>query len=408
MTPEEILAHYQQSAEITREEMGRLARLEPGVAIRADVVSILGEPTWESKPSGRDDFVKATGPAFGKDWAEWYHDTWDGRRNWDRIMNYSTAGAVPGAPVEFLMVFLREGRYGSYLWQSGKAALSEKDLEQAKPLARHGTSREVLLDGFGPPAAASAEFLRYRFRAPPSLVEAGVSHVLLAWNAGTGAFGGMAPEFVWRHMDPAAMARATEKLLQAENRCRAAAEERREAGKRLTSGPEYDRVCRLLKRLFPALTERIGPVHVEIDTSKEVNAGASSGPAGVRVSVNRGLLDVMPDDGELAFVLAHELAHLVLRHPELPTLNVVAVLPDANAWQWRLNQEYEADVRGAEILARAGLDPLDGGRALKRIAPFEPEPPPGFIGDHPPNEMRRRLLEWYARFRGHVSADAAS
>lgn len=98
--------------------------------------------------------------------------------------------------------------------------------------------------------------------------------------------------------------------------------ERQEIGNRLhesimeSSEPIADsRLDKLLQQLSgPFLEDRIRPdvpIQFTVLNSEEVNAFAHVGGF---VYVNRGLLDFVADDSELAFVLGHEIGHVELAH----------------------------------------------------------------------------------------------
>ena len=125
------------------------------------------------------------------------------------------------------------------------------------------------------------------------------------------------------------------------------------------------------------------PYQVKIVNSREINAFAL--PGGY-LYVNRGLINAVRSEGELAGVLAHEIAHVAERHgteqatkaygaqAALPILGQILGgrdrrmgLPEqivgtlgvnAAFMKFSRNAEHEADRVGAEIMARAGYDPM--------------------------------------------------
>ena len=79
---------------------------------------------------------------------------------------------------------------------------------------------------------------------------------------------------------------------------------------------------------------------------------------GRTIIVSRGLLDIMPDEATLAAVLAHELAHIVLKH----SLENSAVMSDRFSdleifshfrFRFTAAQEAEADQKGSELFAKS-------------------------------------------------------
>src|SRR5262245_19571775 len=111
--------------------------------------------------------------------------------------------------------------------------------------------------------------------------------------------------------------------------------------------------------------------------------------------VNRGMLQAAHDEGEIAGVMAHELSHVALRHGTAQASKAAKYEVGALAGQilgaviggkvgtivaegsrfgigaafMRFSREYEreADIEGAEIMARAGYDPRDMARMFKTL-----------------------------------------
>ena len=142
----------------------------------------------------------------------------------------------------------------------------------------------------------------------------------------------------------------------------------------------------------------------------EVNAFAL--PGGF-VYVNRGLIERVSSEGELASVLAHEIAHVALRHPTHQVSKAYVANAGAsflerllggsssggkvlgavgglglNALFLRFSRsaESEADAIGAQIMARAGYDPMEMARffqVLRQQAGRDPSRFATFLSDHP-------------------------
>ena len=139
---------------------------------------------------------------------------------------------------------------------------------------------------------------------------------------------------------------------------------------------------------------------------------------GGRVFVCRGLIDVvrtrMGDKDEVyAAILAHELAHAVLRHvPEnMKVLQAVLNDPNASAGLGRglatvavgmtRASEHEADQYGALYLYRAGFDVRTMIELHRDFARYLGEVPPGM--DHPPfAEREARVRDFLIELRGRV------
>ena len=124
----------------------------------------------------------------------------------------------------------------------------------------------------------------------------------------------------------------------------------------------------------------------------EINAFALPGGP---MFVNRGMIEAAHTDGEVAGVMAHELSHVVLRHGTAQASKATKyqvgevagavlgaiigggsgqVIPQGTQFGLgtaflRFSREYErqADLEGAQIMARAGYDPRDMANIFKTI-----------------------------------------
>jgi predicted Zn-dependent protease len=118
------------------------------------------------------------------------------------------------------------------------------------------------------------------------------------------------------------------------------------------------------------------------------------------------------DRDEVAFVLAHEMAHVIRRHAihRLLKQKVVSaaalVSPGRGAlaswlrqvgFQWleraySRDEEFEADELGFLLMRAAGFDPAGAIRVLQRLSEFERSPDPlglgPYLSTHPPVEDR--------------------
>ena len=130
------------------------------------------------------------------------------------------------------------------------------------------------------------------------------------------------------------------------------------------------------------------------------------------ITFTRTLIARAGSPDELAFVLSHETAHHILDHlarqhanaragaavfGSLATLNGGSSSDVANAQQLgaamgarRYSREFEleADQLGTIIAYRAGYNPLLGAKFFNRI----PDPGDSFLGTHPPNADRIRVV----------------
>ncbi len=111
------------------------------------------------------------------------------------------------------------------------------------------------------------------------------------------------------------------------------------------------------------------------DTQVEVRDDLRALSDGRTIFVSARLVDIAQDDDQLAFLLAHELAHAVLEHATVP--DVQGGRGEANA-QLSLRRglssssESDADILGLYLLARAGFDP---GRAVHFLSTYEAAAP---------------------------------
>lgn len=167
-------------------------------------------------------------------------------------------------------------------------------------------------------------------------------------------------------------------------------------------------LARMVGRLMAAAEQPNTRFTVTILDSSEVNAFAL--PGGY-VYVTRGILALASDSSELAAVLAHEMAHVFLRHARARTNRVRTseivdrvvtgvfggdVETDQSSNQSRVSlaafsqaQELAADREGVMIAGKAGYDPHAAARflgAMGRFAQFsagEPDQGQDFLSSHP-------------------------
>jgi predicted Zn-dependent protease len=172
-------------------------------------------------------------------------------------------------------------------------------------------------------------------------------------------------------------------------------------------------VARIVGRLLAAANQPNAQYQVTILDTSEVNAFAL--PGGY-IYVTRGILALASDTSELAAVLAHEIAHVTLRHARARTDKtrttqivdrvITGVFggdtsTDATANRTRQslaafgqNQELEADREGIKFAGKAGYDPQAAARFLgvmSRFAKFsagESAGGDGFLSSHPSTPSR--------------------
>lgn len=154
-------------------------------------------------------------------------------------------------------------------------------------------------------------------------------------------------------------------------------------GGRYRWAPMDNLLGRVVGRIAHVTGRPANAYQVAILNSPTINAFAL--PTG-KVYLTRGLLELARDEGEVAAVLAHEMAHVTLDHARaraelaqrsaLVTRVVADVLNDPHASRvaksegrvtlarFSRAQELEADRIGVNVIARAGYDPYDAARFL--------------------------------------------
>ncbi len=156
---------------------------------------------------------------------------------------------------------------------------------------------------------------------------------------------------------------------------------------------------------------------------KEINAFALPGGP---MFVNRGMFDAAEVEGEVVGVMAHELAHVLLRHGTANATKaqkfqigaVAGAIAGAiigggwgeaisqgsqfglGAWLMKYSREYEkqADLLGAQIMARAGFDPRDLAKMFEAIErEAKGNTPPQWLSSHPNPGNRVEYIRAEAR-----------
>ena len=156
---------------------------------------------------------------------------------------------------------------------------------------------------------------------------------------------------------------------------------------------------------------------------KEINAFALPGGP---MFVNRGMVDAATNEGQVVGVMAHELSHVLLRHGTANATKAqnaqLGALAGAIAGAviggrvgtavsqtsqfglgtllLKYSREYEkqADILGAQLMARAGYDPNDLARMFETIAKQgKGSGGPGWLSDHPDPGNRSAYIAAEAR-----------
>src|SRR5215217_1331040 len=165
--------------------------------------------------------------------------------------------------------------------------------------------------------------------------------------------------------------------------------------------------------------------YFKVVNARDINAFALPGGP---MYVNRGMIEAARNEGEMAGVMAHELSHVALRHGTAQATKaqkysilagigaiagaVIGGAPGAIIGQGsqvavgtyflKFSREYEteADVLGAQIMARAGYDPRDLANMFRTIQQQSGSGGPQFLSSHPnPNNRFERINQEAAMLR---------
>jgi predicted Zn-dependent protease len=202
---------------------------------------------------------------------------------------------------------------------------------------------------------------------------------------------------------------------------REAAEEAREQlrllkDRRVTSYVQ-DVAERLVDAVRPDLRHQEFRYTLEVVDAREINAFALPGGP---MFVNRGMLEAAGSEGQAASVMAHEIAHVALRHGTAQAskatpyqIGAVAgavlgaiiggrvgtVVTEGTQFGLgvaflRYGREFErqADIEGAHIMARAGYDPRDMARMFEVIEERGGPGAPEWLSSHPNPGNRQEAI----------------
>ena len=193
---------------------------------------------------------------------------------------------------------------------------------------------------------------------------------------------------------------------------RQAAAEVRQQLPMLNDSPTDALVETIGRRLVAAVPARLGQpafrYSFDVVNLREINAFALPGGP---MFLHRGMLQAARTDDEVAGVMAHELSHVVLRHGTLQAAKAQKFQIGAIAGQvlgaivggqkgaiiaqgsqiglgtyfLKYSREYEreADLLGAQLMARAGYDPRQMANMFRTIQQQGGNSGPEFLSDHP-------------------------
>lgn len=178
---------------------------------------------------------------------------------------------------------------------------------------------------------------------------------------------------------------------------------------------------RLVSAIPPEFQHPEFRYYFRIVNASDINAFALPGGP---MYVNRGMIEAARTEGEMAGVMAHELAHVALRHgtaqatkaQKYSILAGIAGVAGAilggpaagqvgqaavGAYFLKFSREYEteADILGAQIMARAGYDPRDLANVFRTLEQ-QGGGGGGFLSDHPsPANRYQRIMQEAAMLR---------
>lgn len=192
----------------------------------------------------------------------------------------------------------------------------------------------------------------------------------------------------------------------------------------VTSGPEFELVQRVVRRLASATGESARKFEWQVSVVRSPQINAFCLPGG-KIVVYTGILAVAKTEAGLATVLGHEMAHAILRHGSERLLQqnatktlmtgVQVSVGDMSYDQQRLvlgalgagaqygvllpfsrDHESEADAIGLRYMARAGYDPREAIGFWERMAEATAQKgknTPEFMSTHPSGTTRIQNLE---------------
>jgi predicted Zn-dependent protease len=182
------------------------------------------------------------------------------------------------------------------------------------------------------------------------------------------------------------------------------------AGKRTCTGPVGQEA---LRRLSQRLIDAGNPAAIDVRVVADPRVNAFAVPSG-HVVIFQGLIDAAASPDEVAGVLAHEVSHVLNRHPQRAIVryaglamlgsalfgdtNLAALAPVLLTLSYSRSFEREADESALLLLDRAGID---GGGLAAFFTRLERSRAGGgafargleYLSTHPPSDERRRNAE---------------
>ncbi|RCK77990.1 MAG: Zn-dependent protease with chaperone function [Candidatus Ozemobacter sibiricus] len=188
--------------------------------------------------------------------------------------------------------------------------------------------------------------------------------------------------------------------------------------KKLTQGPAFEAAMKIWNRLLPAVPAG-HPYTLQLHVIDDPMVNALAAPGG-QIILFTGLMKEVASAEELAGILAHELQHVLKKHPlkgimQKAGLAVVlgTLFGDAGALtvvireyggklaelSYSRDQEREADRLAVELLVRANIDPTRFPEFFRRLQSKGGNLPAALaiLSTHPGHEEREQALQ--AQFR---------
>ena len=183
---------------------------------------------------------------------------------------------------------------------------------------------------------------------------------------------------------------------------------------------------RLVAAIPPEYQQPAFRYSFDVVDARDINAFALPGGP---MFVNRGMIEAARTEGEMAGVMAHEISHVALRHAtaqatETQKFQIGSVLGQiagavigggagqvvgaasqigfgAGALKYSRKYETQADILGAQIMARAGYDPRDLANMFRTIAQQGGgSGGPEWLSSHPnPGNREQRIMQEAAMLR---------
>ena len=177
---------------------------------------------------------------------------------------------------------------------------------------------------------------------------------------------------------------------------------------------------RYVRCVADAVTRHARPTQSwEVAVFQDSSANAFALPGG-KIGVHMGMLDLAENQGQLAAVIGHEVAHVLAHHPNArvslayatdTALEVASAAAGDLAAREQIfgllglgaqygvlmpygrAQEQEADVVGLDLMARAGFDPREAIELWRRMSQASGGQPPEFLSTHPSHGHRIETLQ---------------